>query len=53
MWKYIIGKGWVPGVPARDLTDAEAKQYRVEDSGVYERVPDRPKADKGKEETKI
>ena len=34
MWIYI-GPGWIPGVPARDLTDAEMKYHGVEDSGIY------------------
>lgn len=29
------GPDFVPGVPARDLTNAEAKDYGVEDSPVY------------------
>ena len=43
MWKYI-GPGWLPGVPARDLTDDEMKQYKVEASGLYERAtePQKP-----------
>jgi len=49
MWIYK-GKGWLPGVPARDLTDAEMKQYQVEESGLYERAPDTRKTSKGRED---
>ena len=38
MWIYK-GQGFIPGVPARDLTDAEMKEYKVEASDLYERVP--------------
>lgn len=37
-------KGFLRGVPARDLTDDEAKQYgeaRLVKSGLYERVKER------------
>ena len=38
MWKYK-GKGeWLPGVPARDLTDDEAKLHKVEGSALYEKI---------------
>ena len=50
MWKYT-GKGFVPGVPARDLTDEEMKTYRVEESGLYERVPEPRKPARGKGES--
>jgi len=48
MWIYK-GKGWLPGVPARDLTDAEMTGYQVEGSGLYERapVPRKPSKDRG------
>ncbi len=36
-YKYK-GPGYVPGVPARDLTNAEAEEYGVTDSPVYEKV---------------
>ena len=43
MWKYK-GKGqWLPGVPARDLTDDEAKLHQVEESALYEKI--KPPAD--------
>ncbi len=34
MHKYQ-GGGFIPGVPARDLTDAEAEQYGVTNSPLY------------------
>jgi len=44
MWTYTAKDGeYIPGVPARDLTDAEAKQYGVEDSPIYEKAS--PKGD--------
>ena len=42
MWKYIGGGSWLPGVPARDLTNAEAKAHGVEDSGLYEKAVESP-----------
>lgn len=48
-FKYV-GKGeFLPGVPARDLTDDEAKEYGVEASPLYEKEQLKPK--KGKENT--
>lgn len=51
MWKYN-GKGFIIGIPARDLSDAEAKQFGVTDKnhyGLYEKVikPVRHDDDKG------
>lgn len=43
MWKYL-GPGFLPGVPARDLSDEEAESYGVENSGLYERDPKSKKA---------
>lgn len=43
MLKYV-GNGWIHGVPARDLTDEEAKFYGVKqliDSGLYVKVKDK------------
>jgi hypothetical protein len=43
MYKYN-GKGFIAGIPARDLTDEEVKQYgekRVLASGLYEKVKER------------
>ena len=40
MYKYA-GNGWIHGVPARDLSDEEAKKYgiiQLIDSGLYIRV---------------
>lgn len=42
--KYI-GRAWLPGVPARDLSEEEAEQYGIDyliNSGLYEKVG-RPK----------
>jgi hypothetical protein len=52
MWIYK-GKSWLPGVPARDLTDAEMKEYQVESSGLYERAPAprKPSKDRGDNRT--
>lgn len=47
MLKYN-GKGYIPGIPARDLTDDEVEKYGGEDEllklGIYEK----PKAQTGK-----
>lgn len=42
MWKYTH-KGFLIGIPARDLTDDEAKQFgkRVKESGLYIHVKDK------------
>ncbi len=40
MYKYV-GNGWIHGVPARDLSDEEAKKYGIKqliDSGLYIKV---------------
>jgi hypothetical protein len=40
MWKYI-GNGFLPPLPARDLTDQEAKGYgleKVKKSNLYKHV---------------
>ncbi len=34
-YEYIGDGQFIPGVPARDLTDAEAKQYEVTKSPLY------------------
>lgn len=52
MYKYIGDGKWLPGIPARDLTDVEAEQHGVKESALYKRVTAPPKADKGKGETK-
>lgn len=52
MLRYI-GSGFIPGVPARDLTDAEAAQYgqdRLIASGLYILAED--KAARPQRETK-
>jgi len=44
--KYV-GRAWLPGVPARDLTEEEARDYDIDfliSSGLYERA-ERPKPD--------
>lgn len=45
MWKYK-GGGFLPGVPARDLTDEEALAFDeavLTASGLYEKESDKPK----------
>ena len=37
MYKYA-GNGWIHGVPARDLSDEEAKKY-----GIIDEIVSRPK----------
>lgn len=47
MYKFT-GNGWIHGVPARDLSDEEAKKYGIKqlvDSGLYIKV--KTIADKG------
>lgn len=48
MWKYL-GKGeFLPGVPARDLTDEEAKEHpEVKDSPLYEHEKNHSDSKKG------
>ena len=52
--KYIGNGDFLPGIPARDLTDAEAKLYGGEmvltKTGLYERVEAKPV--KGEKEIK-
>ena len=41
MWKFVGKEGeFMPGIPARDLTDEEAKEWpaEVEESPLYEKV---------------
>ncbi len=43
MLKYT-GKGFLAGVPAKDLTDEQAKQYGVKrllESGLYTKIKDK------------
>lgn len=45
MYKYL-GGGFLPGVPARDLTDEEARQYgikKISKSNLYKHVKDKIK----------
>jgi hypothetical protein len=51
MWIYK-GKSWLPGVPARDLTDAEMKEYGAEASDLYERAPTPPKPSKDRRDNR-
>ena len=37
-YEYIGGDAFITGVPARDLTSAEAKQFGVKKSPLYKRV---------------
>lgn len=43
MWKYN-GKGFIIGIPARDLSDEEAKRYmpRIKKCGLYVHIKDKP-----------
>jgi len=38
MFKYVGDGRFVPGVPARDLTNEEAEEFEVENSDIYEKV---------------
>ena len=38
MWKYTGAGRFIPGVPARDLTNDEAEEFDVENSDIYEKV---------------
>jgi len=39
VWIYVGGPGqFIAGVPARDLTDAEAEEYGVTDSPLYQPI---------------
>lgn len=43
--KYV-GKAWLPGIPARDLSDEEVKKHGAErllKSGLYEKYPRKKK----------
>ena len=43
MFKYLHN-GFIPGIPARDLTDKEAEQFgkaRLKKSGLYQEVRER------------
>lgn len=52
-----IGKGaWLVGVPARDLDASEVKRFRLDrliESGLYEEIKRKPKAEQLEGETKI
>lgn len=51
MLKYI-GNGWLKGVPARDLTDEEVKEYgkkRLLDSGLYEEAKEKKSKETAKQ----
>lgn len=51
MYIYIGNGSYLPGVPARDLTDDEAKKYgsdRLEKSGLYRKSRAKPKASENK-----
>lgn len=54
MYKYL-GNGFLPGIPARNLTDEEAEQYRRRAgfNKLYQKVRTKPvtiKADKGEKQ---
>ena len=44
MYKYR-GGGFIVGIPARDLTDEEAKPYKKKSGFIklYKHIPDKPK----------
>ena len=49
MYKFI-GNGWIHGVPARDLSDEEAKEHgikRLLDSGLYIKVIEKSEVNDG------
>ena len=51
--RYIGDGAFLPGVPARDLTEAEVKQYALADllsSGLYEEIKSQEPAKKPVEE---
>lgn len=46
-WKYVGDGAWLPGIPARDMTNEEMREAKriepgVDKCGLYERVPDLP-----------
>jgi hypothetical protein len=43
MYKYQ-GGGFIPGVPAGDLTDKQAQEYGVENSPLYQKEADKKTA---------
>jgi hypothetical protein len=53
-WKYIGEGAYLPGVPARDISDEEAKERGLEEtlkaSTIYRRVPDRRDKPEGGED---
>jgi len=53
MYKYI-GNGWIHGVPARDLSDEEAKKYGIRqllESGLYIKVIEKSEVNDGNKST--
>lgn len=43
MWKYL-GGAFLPGIPARDLTDEEVKEYglaKIKKSNLYKHIKDK------------
>ena len=54
MWKYVGEGAYLPGIPARDITDEEAQQRGIEEmlkaSNIYRRVPERREAREGGED---
>ena len=53
-WKYL-GGGYVPGIPARDLTQDEAEvigNELIKKSGLYQLMPDEESKEKPAEKRK-
>jgi len=46
VWKYEGEGAYLPGIPARDISDQEAQEREIEEtlkaSTIYRHVPDRP-----------
>ena len=54
-WKYMAEDGaFLPGIPARDISDEEARERGIEDqlkaSTIYRRVPEKRDAKEGGED---
>jgi hypothetical protein len=46
MWHYVGEGAYLPGIPARDISDEEAQEREIEatlkQSTIYRHTPDRP-----------
>ena len=49
----FIGNGFIPGIPARDLTDEEVKKYGGEKLLISKGLWEKPKPKKEKKKVKI